>query len=58
LCIIFLGSTKGKKNNNNNVSLTCHIVKQELESEARVVTGGGDGWVNYQGKELKQNFLS
>jgi hypothetical protein len=31
---------------------------KERESEARVVTGGGDGWVNYQGKKLKQNFLS
>jgi hypothetical protein len=34
------------------------MVKQDIESEARVVTGGGDGWVNYQEKDLKQNVLS
>jgi hypothetical protein len=34
------------------------MVKQEIEAEARVVTGGGDAWVNYQGKKLKQNVSS
>jgi hypothetical protein len=37
------------------------MVKHELESEARVqlvTTSGGNGWVNYEGKELKQNVLS